>query len=391
MSPEELDSLKNYVGFTQQSALALARFHPLAEANFPLIIDDFYETIDRHEEARAAITGGLAQVDRLKNTLVEWLHSVFRGPHGTAYLESHARIGRVHVRINLPQQFMFSAMNRIRQGLSVVAFERVEDVSERTALISAINQILDIELAIMLDSYREDWLQRVRAIEQLATIGQLAASIGHELRNPLGIVESSLFLLGSRLAKLDVKDQTLDKHLSRISAQVQACSGTISDLLEMTRDVPPRRRLTGASEFVAMALDTVLFPQGISLERAIPAELSVYVDPQQIARVLANLLDNAIQAVREQGRISIVCQRAPVGTEIFVQDSGPGVPPNLRARIFDPLYTTKAHGTGLGLALCRKIVERHSGELSVTDSDEGACFRLWLPDPPPGESAQTLP
>lgn len=376
---EQFESLKRYVGFDESAARALVGFHPLAERSFGPLIDDFYDTIEQHPEASAAIRGGAEQVDRLKRTLVQWLHSVLLGPHDVAYLEAHSRIGRVHVRIELPQQFMFTAMNRIRAGLLDIVYTSVL-VDQRPAVTRAVNQALDLELAIMLDTYREDWESRVRAGERLATIGQLAASIGHELRNPLGIVESSLYLLRARLDKLELSDLVLDKHLGRISEQVQACANTISSLLDLARDTPPRRKHSPLAVLLRESLDSLSLPSSVEVELDAAPEFELWADPQQLKQVLSNLISNAIQAMRGRGHIQVSARTNEAGTELLIQDDGPGIAPDHRSRIFEVLFTTRSHGTGLGLALCRKIVERHDGELTLHDSGEpGACFRLWLP------------
>lgn len=383
MRMEQFESLKRYVGFDESAARALVAFHPLAERSFDPLIDDFYDTIEQHPEASAAIRGGVEQVNRLKRTLVQWLHSVLLGPHDVAYLEAHSRIGRVHVRIDLPQQFMFSAMNRIRSGLLDTVHTEVPS-AERPAVAKAVNQVLDLELAIMLDTYREDWESRVRAGERLATIGQLAASIGHELRNPLGIVESSLYLLRARLDKVELRDPVLDKHLGRISDQVQACANTISSLLDLARDTPPRRKRSPLAVLLQESLDSLALPSEVRVELDAAAELEVWADPQQLKQVLSNLISNAVQAMQGRGHLQLSARTNESGAELLLQDDGPGIAPDHRNRIFEVLFTTRSHGTGLGLALCRKIIERHEGELTLYDSGKpGACFRLWLPAEPP--------
>ncbi len=115
------ESLKQYVGFTDLSSAALRDLLPVARPHFQPIVDDFYAAIEAHPEARAAITGGAPQIARLKQTLIRWMDLLLLGPHDQAYYERRARIGRMHVRIALPQGFMFTAMNRIRiQLLDVV-------------------------------------------------------------------------------------------------------------------------------------------------------------------------------------------------------------------------------------------------------------------------------
>ena len=151
------ESLKQYVGFTEASSAALRELHPLAQPSFVPIVDDFYAAIEAHPGARAAITGGPAQMARLKQTLIQWLDSMLLGPHDETYYQVRARIGRVHVRIELPQGFMFTAMNRIRVHLlDVLRGANGRRSGGSAGRSTALHQILDLELAIMLETYRED-------------------------------------------------------------------------------------------------------------------------------------------------------------------------------------------------------------------------------------------
>lgn len=178
--PPFFESLKASVGFTEESSAALRQLHPLARPRFVLIVDDFYAAIEAHPGARAAITGGASQIERLKQTFVRWLDTMLLRPHDEAYHDVRARIERVHVRIALPQQFMFTAMNRIRVRLLEVAQREVMEPAAARRICAALDQIIDPELAIMLQTYREDLVERNRNAERLATINHFAANIGHE-------------------------------------------------------------------------------------------------------------------------------------------------------------------------------------------------------------------
>ena len=191
-----LQNLKAYVEFDAESSATLRAMVPIVTPHLESIMDDFYAAIEAHPGARTVITGGTEQILRLKKTLQRWLLELLSGPHDEAYFDRRARIGRVHVQINLPQAYMFTAMDRIWvQTVAVIrpVLARDPEAFERTLV--ALHQIMDIELAIMLETYREDLLAKNRTAERLATIGQFAAGIGHELRNPLGVMETSVYLL----------------------------------------------------------------------------------------------------------------------------------------------------------------------------------------------------
>lgn len=162
MDVERFRNLCAYVGFDADSAAALRAFHENAEPRLAEVVDDFYAAIERDDGARRLLTGGSKQIERLKVTLRGWLERVLRGPHDAEHVARHAEIGRVHVRIGMPQELMFMAMSRIRTGLTEIAEEVYgAEPTSRARTVRALNQILDIELAIMLDGYRHQTTERV--------------------------------------------------------------------------------------------------------------------------------------------------------------------------------------------------------------------------------------
>jgi len=369
-----------YVGFDDSSTAALREAKALVAPHFGAIIDDFYDTIEAHPDARAAITGGASQIARLKQSLLRWIDDLFTGPHDEAYFERRLRIGRVHVRIDLPQMYMLTAMDRIRvQTMAVMRGAGLDEGGLRR-MLTAIHQILDIELAIMLESYRDDLVTKNRTAERLATIGQFAAGIGHELRNPLGVVESSAFLVSRRLEQLKISDPGLTRHMEKIVTEVQRSGRTINDLLELARNRPPKRRRVDARDVVLQAVPAAHLPAGVTVDVEIPAGVPIDVDPDQLGRVLTNLLINASQATNGTGHVWIEASREPAATLVRVRDDGPGVPWELREQVFQALFTTKAKGSGLGLALCRRIAEAHGGTVTLEPSERGAAFRITIPD-----------
>ncbi len=377
------ESLKRYVGFTPACSAALRQLHPIAAPHFGDIVDDFYAAIEAHPDAQASIAGGPPQIARLKLTLMRWLEVLLLGPHDESYYQLRARIGRMHVRIDLPQAFMFTAMNRIRSRLLEVIRDHAPPDSDRLSI--ALNQILDLELAIMLETYREDLVVKNRGAERLATIGHFAASIGHELRNPLAVMESSLYLLRQHLGTEAAARPDVAKHLDRISGEIVRANKTIHDLLDLARNQPPRRKPTRLRALVASAEAASLLPAGVRVTSAgIPPELTIDVDADQFRQVLVNLFTNSTQAMAGRGTIEIAADHgaqlgSPGATRIRVRDDGPGIGPEARHRLFEALFTTKAKGTGLGLALCRRILEAHGGSIELEPSDIGASFLLTVP------------
>jgi len=383
-SPAVLRFRKNvteYVGFDEDSSAALREARPLVAPHFRSIIDDFYDTIEAHPDASAAITGGAAQIARLKQSLMKWIDELFTGPHDGVYFERRARIGRMHVRIDLPQVYMLTAMDRIRLRASDVLRDAPGvDQEALRRMLAALHQILDIELAIMLETYRDDLLAKNRTAERLATIGQFAAGIGHELRNPLGVVESSAFLVTKRLDQLQIADPAIRRHLDKISVEVQRSNKTINDLLELARSKPPKRSVVDCRRFVLDTIPLAHLPPSVIVEVTVPPGVTLDADTDQLGRIITNLLINAGQAMPGGGHVRIDAHREGTVTVMRIADDGPGIPAELREQVFQALFTTKAKGSGLGLSLSRRIAEAHGGTIAVEAAERGATFVLTVPD-----------
>src|SRR5262245_32182092 len=256
------EELKRYVQWSVDDESALRALHPLAAPEFERIADVFYRRILDHDQARSALEGGESQVGRLKVTLVAWMDSLLQGPWDEAYYERRARIGRVHVRIALPQQYMFGAMNVLRQeldGLLGRPFVDSPDTLRSTRL--APGKTLDLALPIMLHTYRQDLLAQQSRVERLSTFGQLIGSIGHELRNPLSVIETSLYILKGRTDA----DERSQKHLGRIGEQLNIANDIITKLLDMIRDKPLQRSPVKLEALAQDAADSVQRPPGVSL------------------------------------------------------------------------------------------------------------------------------
>ena len=367
------DELKRYVAFTGADERALRALHPIARPQFERISEVFYERILEHEAARKALVEGESMVGRLRHTLVEWMDKLLTGPWDHDYYELRARIGRKHVDIALPQHYMFGAMNVLRQELNALVDEAYrKDPEQLRAARKAVGKILDLELAIMLHTYREDLLSQQARTERLSTFGQLVGSIGHELRNPLGVIESSLYILRGRVAQ---GDERANKHIGRIGEQLGIANQIISDLLDMIRDKPLATESVRLRSVVESAAQQLHLQLDTGALEPLP---EVRGDPSQLRQVFVNLLQNAQQAGGDEG-IQVDAETSSTQVAVGVSDQGPGVDPGVRARMFEPLVTTRQAGIGLGLSLVKRIVERHGGTVAYEPRGTGARFVVRLP------------
>lgn len=167
MSKGLFQEICDYVGFGETDWAALREFHPIAQPHFVEIVDEFYDRL-AHYPAAARVLRSEAQVERLKVTLIGWLGRLLEGPWDQNYYELRSRIGRVHVRVKLPQRYMFTAMALIRLHLLRIAREAyVSDPGRLEAAAQALSRVIDLELAIMLQTYREDSLKNLRRLERV--------------------------------------------------------------------------------------------------------------------------------------------------------------------------------------------------------------------------------
>lgn len=216
--------------------------------------------------------------------------------------------------------------------------------------------------------------------EKLAFLGQLASGVAHELRNPLGVMTNAMYYLDSVLrdAPSNVKE-----YLGILRGQVELSEKIVSDLLDFARVRPPQREPVSVAELIYRQLERVgrlgQVKVHVDISEGLPPAL---VDQVQVGQVVLNLLTNAVQAMGEQGG-SLEIRGAPEGEQrvkIEVVDTGHGIAPENLEKIFEPLFTTKARGMGLGLAVSRALAIANGGNIMVQSRQgEGATFTLVLP------------
>jgi len=479
-----------YVGFTPADTETLRVLWPAVEPRLGWAVDRFYAAILRSPGARAVLEDE-AQVERLKRTLSKWVLELLTGPHDEAYADQRARIGRVHVRVGLPQRYVFTAMNLLRQDLITIAYDsQPPDRARRT--VEALGRITDLELAVMnatyLEAHEEQELRslqdliirhmpvtilcldaqgvvtaathpnrrvfgdragvgspfdeflppplveagdlsgmlgralatgeevavsrvevpwkgglpryfalsvvpldhevvralvhvedltevvnteaRLRDAEALARMGHLAATIAHEVRNPLTGIATALQVITGTLPEDDQRRVILGK----VREQIDRLAALVRDLLAYARPARASQPNSVPVDVAAAARDAATLESGVTLALADP--VVAMGDPQLVSQILVNLLVNARDACGPEGVITLQAGPGPTWT---VQDDGPGVPSDVVQTLFEPFVTTKARGTGLGLAIGSKLARAMGGRLELLPSERGARFRLALP------------
>jgi PAS domain S-box-containing protein len=225
-------------------------------------------------------------------------------------------------------------------------------------------------MAIRYDiSERKRQEERLREQAALARVGEMAAVVAHEVRNPLAGIRGALQVIGSRLPAASQDASVLKDVLLRIDS----LNGIVDDLLQFAR--PRQLRLTPLAIGAFMADAAAWLKQDHSMGLVEidvePSDVIIEADPDQLRLVFTNLLLNAAQAVQQRGRITIAFDVQGEACAVSVRDSGPGIPEEVRTRVFEPFFTTKHRGTGLGLPTAKRIVEMHGGTIDVTCPGEG--------------------
>src|SRR5438067_644630 len=214
--------------------------------------------------------------------------------------------------------------------------------------------------------------------ERLAAIGQLASTVGHELRNPLGVISNAVYLLRGDLGAHP--SDAAQRHLATAEREVSAATVIVSDLLEFAREREPAPSDVDVRVLVDEVLSILPPPTGITVERQGDASATAHIDRDMIRQVLLNLVGNGYQAMPDGGHLTVTVQAVDGAVQIRVRDTGAGMTDEVQARLFEPFFTTKARGVGLGLAVSKRIVEAHNGAIAATSQvGAGTEFSVLLP------------
>lgn len=374
--------LQEFVGWQDEDAASLRRWGPRIESVFPSIVDDFYDRIRSTPEAMNAIREGEPQIARLMSTLRLWLVELFSGTYDQAYVARRWRIGRRHVEIGLEPSLVSAAMSRLRARL-VEALRQATDADpacderEGERVLVALGRLLDLELAIVDQAFREEFTRRDQQTQRMATLGQVAGGIAHELRNPLNVIKTSVYFLTNASR---ISPEKMNEHLGRIERQVDLANEVISAVTQFARIAALERSPVDLAKLVPEWVDNHCLNHTIVRRLELARVPTIQADPRQLQIAVGNIVRNACEAMGVGGELSLTLGEIDRHIVLSIADQGSGIPPETLRRITEPWYSTKARGAGLGLAITKAILDKHGAELSVESRlGSGSCFTIRFP------------
>ncbi len=218
--------------------------------------------------------------------------------------------------------------------------------------------------------------------EKLAALGQLSAGVGHDLRNPLAAIANAIFVLRRRLQKADALSEKVEEPLQLAEREVAACQRIVTELLDYARETPLELQPVDVKALLEECAGLVRLPANVTLKLEVPDGLpQAPGERDRLRQVFVNLMQNGAEAIPPERPGTVTVTAAAVARElrVVVRDDGIGMDAETRARVFEPLFTTKKDGTGLGLAIVESLVKQHGGRLTLeTAKGQGAAFTVAL-------------
>ncbi len=225
----------------------------------------------------------------------------------------------------------------------------------------------------------EDVQEKLIRSERLAAVGELASGVGHELRNPLNVIRNCAYLLNMHLTEKE--DEEALNSLEVLDKQIDIANKIVTDLMDFTRIKPPSRHRTDLTALINESLSYVSVPEKVKIKSHLNGNSqAVDIDAEQISRVFTNIISNACQSMSGKGALDINTGLEEPYIWVSFQDTGCGIPEENIDKIFEPLFTTKPKGIGLGLAISKRLVEQNGGDIEVDSKvNRGTTFTVKLP------------
>lgn len=230
----------------------------------------------------------------------------------------------------------------------------------------------NIHDTIKLQNSYEDAVKELQKKQKFEILGELTAVVAHELKNPLGTIRNSLFLMQNRFNEEYVVDDFIDHTTARIFRSIDRCNNIVSDLLDYTRHTKLIKRRTNIKDLIDRVIEDLVKPPSVQINNQVSSSLNIHADPDRLHRVFLNVMKNAIESIMDvevgkgAGYINITSESDADCHTVSFYDNGPGIDTSKCHQLFEPLVSTKSFGIGLGLSIVQDIMKKHNGCASIT-------------------------
>jgi signal transduction histidine kinase len=388
LDEEERQRRLEFLDLREEDAEKLRGIHEVAEKHADTIIDRLYDHILRFEPTRAFFQDPKV-LERVKSYQKRYFIELTAGRTDEAYFEDRLRVGDTHQRIELLPQWYLGLYSRYFQ---IILEQLTEHFGPEKAVevIPSLTKQMFLDIGLAMDAYIQggfiDKLRSERRVladlreelarkEKLAILGQLAGGVGHELRNPMAAMQASIYFLKMAIPADNPKIQ---RHLQLLDQELNSANEIITNLLDFSRVKEPELARVSAAELVRDVLERYDW-RTVQLVTELE-EIQFMADAGQVKQIVGNLVTNAVQAMPEGGTLTVQTKQTDRTVTIAITDTGAGVAEDILEKIFQPLFTTKAKGIGLGLAVCDSLVRANRGRIRViSEVGKGSTFTLEFP------------
>jgi signal transduction histidine kinase len=381
-----LEELFAFVGFDDGDRARLRELHGRLAPRFGAIASRFYDAVFA-SPGTAAVLSGPAQVERLRDSLVDWMASGLLGPYDERFRDKRIRIGRRHVAVGLASQYMFSAMTVLRLAYQDCVAE-LYPPDEALAVMRSVHKLFDCELAIMVQHYELDTEDKLIARERRAQADRIlamqtmSAGLAHEVRNPLNAALLQLALLERRLRRA-ADDPKLLEPTELAQKEIERLTALLNEFLVFARPPELHAQEHDVVAVVRQVIDVeqvTAEPRGVVLAfDADPAQVLADIDIAKVHQLVQNLVRNACEAVSPGGHVTARVRVDDTRCTIRVSDDGPGIPDDVAPRIYEPFFSTREGGTGLGMSIVHSLVSLHGGSIDLQTGPGGTTFEVGIP------------
>ena len=313
-----------------------------------------------------------AEIERLKKELKdkEWIIKKTDAGRETLYRE----LEKVKASLEIKVQERTEELAELNKSLTLELTKRKRVEEELKKHREHLEELIEERTKELRDAQK----QLIRQ-EKLATLGQLAGGVAHELRNPLGAIKNAVYFLNMALEQ---SEPEVNETLDILDKEVATSEHIISSLLDFAHPKQPTRRKVNINEVVKEELLRTTMLENIELVKQLDEAMpTILADPQELSQIFANIIRNGIEAMPDGGQLTVKSEVFRLGwVAVSIADTGVGIPPEEQPKVFEPLFTTKAKGIGLGLAIAKTLVEGHGGTIEVqSEMGKGSTFTVRLP------------